>query len=74
MALKLPSLMNTDKKKPVTPNSVPAKAATSAKSSGSILGKLFGGKKNAAVASTNSPVRDLSAADGPTTGDRKSVV
>ena len=68
MALKLPSLMNKDKKRTGTTPSAPVATAYGAKSPGSFLGKLFGRDKKMSSASAHATGKGLDAGAGPTTG------
>ena len=67
MALKLPTPMNTDNMKTVPPPKASGKAASTGKSSGSFLDKLFVRKKNAPVKPTGVQNKEPSAESGPTT-------
>ena len=67
MALKLPSLMNKDNKKPVAPSSATAKATSGGKSSGSFFDRLLGRKKNKVGVLSGAERKDSIAEGGPTT-------
>ena len=65
MALKLPSLLNTDKKKTGTKPNAPTAASSSGKSSGSFLDKLFG--RNPLGTWPGGKAKELQPDRGPTT-------